>query len=220
MNNIPYYNQIMDDEKFSKIVELTLNNIKNKKHDIQSLMNIYTNTLNHKKISESQRVEIVKEILDKVKGDFPAQYYKINKIININKKKIKEVQGGAPGLLQQKIKDYPKFNKVDYVYPEIKNSVKSLSKVDIVFIGAGIGYCTVEEDAELLHKKYGHQYVNKFDNHPYYETRCGKMYIDALIKKIEKEGLNYALLEIIRYEKPVLREIIKASDRKLIGKQF
>ena len=46
------------------------------------------------------------------------------------------------------------------------------------------------------------------------------MYIDALIKKIEKRGLNYALLEIIRYEKPVLRKIIKASDRKLIGKQF
>ena len=46
------------------------------------------------------------------------------------------------------------------------------------------------------------------------------MYIDELIKKIEKEGLNYGLLEIIRYEKPVLREIIKASDRKLIGKQF
>ena len=50
---------------------------------------------------------------------------------------------------------------------------------------AGISYCAVEEDAELLHKKFGHKYRNPHGNHPYYETRCGPSYIDALIKKVE-----------------------------------
>jgi len=135
--------------------------------------------------------------------------------------KFVEVQGGAPGLVQQRVKKYPpQKKKNDFIYPWIKDDIKSRAKIDLVFMQAGISYCTVEEDAELMHKKFGHKYRNPHGNHPYYETSCGSSYIDALIKKIERFGLSYALLKITNSGKPSIRTVTQSSCKELIGLKY
>lgn len=134
--------------------------------------------------------------------------------------KVVTVQGGSPGLLQQKIKRYPQNKKRDYIYPWIKDDIKSRIKVDLVFMQAGISYCTVEEDAELLHKEYGHKYYDPHGGSPYYETRCGPKYIDLLINKIERENLTYALLKITNSTKPSIRTVTQSTYKELIGLKY
>ena len=46
--------------------------------------------------------------------------------------KFVEVQGGAPGLVQQIVKIIIK-KKNDYIYPWIKDDIKSRSKIHLVF---------------------------------------------------------------------------------------
>ena len=59
-------------------------------------------------------------------------------------------------LVQQRIKKYPPQKKKNhYIYPWIKDDIKSRSKIDL-------GCCS--------DKKFGHKYRNP-QNHPYYETR-------------------------------------------------
>ena len=102
----------------------------------------------------------------------------------------------APGLVQQRVKKYPPQKKNDYIYPWIKDDIKSRSKIDLVFMQAGISYCAVEEDAELLHKKFGHPIPH--GNHPFLRNKMlSKLYRCFDTKFRESFSLSFALLKII-----------------------
>jgi len=129
------------------------------------------------------------------------------------------VRGGQTGMVQTKLKKYPKKNYVkDYVYPGIKNLVKSNYKhIDIVFIhGLTSRYYVVEEDAQFIHALDStKEYV---ENISYFRTSIGKGEKDKFIKKLKKRNKGYVFLDMVLPKTdPIMRVIVDSSDKNLIG---
>ena len=69
--------------------------------------------------------------------------------------KIKIYSGGSTGLVQQKgIRPANKKIKSSYIFKDIKDTLKEMYKVDIVFIQGGMFFNAIEEDAEYMEKEF------------------------------------------------------------------
>ena len=126
--------------------------------------------------------------------------------------KFVEVQGGAPGLVQQRIKKYPPQKKKNhYIYPWIKDDIKSRSKIDLVFMQAGISYCTVEEDAELLHKNLVTSIGTSWKSSILRNKMWFKLYRCFDKKNREIWFILRSLLKITNSGKPSIRTVTQSS---------
>ena len=114
----------------------------------------------------------------------------------------------------------------DPILPAIKNHIKEKHSIDLVLMAGGsLGYSAVEEDAELMHSKFGHKLHDVGGTRPYMLTTVPYPIIDKIIEKLKRRGLSYAVLNVLekdhRHIKDVvMREVIKSSDRQLIGLKF
>ena len=128
------------------------------------------------------------------------------------------VQGGSTGLEQQKAKRYsPKKKPSEYKLPYLKDIVKGKHNVDVVLMAGGGGFNAVEEDAKIMNKICGHRIYE--NNAPYDQTKFPYSNKLSVINKLEKAKIKYVILSVVNHEN-VIREIVNASDTKLIGLKY
>tara|TARA_B100000029_G_C17029622_1_gene761699 strand:- start:132 stop:542 length:411 start_codon:yes stop_codon:yes gene_type:complete len=133
---------------------------------------------------------------------------------------MKIFQGGSTGLVQQKTKAYSlKIKPGEYKLPFLKDQMKKIHKVDVVLMMDHIGYSSVEEDAELIHKVFKYEIHDANGRRPYLMTTAPHNFINHLSKTLEEKDIKYVMLKIVSKD-PIIREIVKSSDTKLIGLQY
>ena len=133
---------------------------------------------------------------------------------------VRFVKGGSTGLEQQKAKRYPQKRKtVEYKYPSIKEEVKKIYDIDLVFMGGGIGYHCVEEDAEYMKKKFNSKNHDRGGYAPYKMCTVPYGSIKGWVNKFSKEKIKFVFLKVFD-SKNGIREVVESSDRKLIGLKF
>ena len=131
---------------------------------------------------------------------------------------VKFVQGGSTGLEQQKAKRYPTKRKpTEYKLPYLKDIIEGKHNVDVVLIAGGGGFNAVEEDAKTMNKVCGHRiYENRA---PYDQTKFPYSNVLSVIEKLEAVNIKYAILSVVDHDN-VIREIVHASDNKLLGLKY
>ena len=135
---------------------------------------------------------------------------------------IKIFQGGSTGLVQQKIKPQkPASSRYkEYVLPSIKDEIKKKYDIELVLIGGGpAGFSAVEEDAELMHKEFGHKIHDVGGTRPYNLTTFPYVAKIHMIKKLKKKGIKYALLSVVDKDN-VIRQVTESSDSNLVGEKY
>ena len=133
---------------------------------------------------------------------------------------VKFYQGGSTGLEQQKAKRYPKKRKpAQYKYPSIKEAIKRNYDIELVVMAGGIGFHSVEEDAEFMKKKYGHKTHDSGGRAPYIMSTFPYGGLEAMVSKFNRDKIKYAVLSVVD-SKNVIREIVESSDKKLLGLKF
>ena len=132
----------------------------------------------------------------------------------------KPYQGGSTGLEQQKAKRYPPKRKPsEYKYPFIKDEIKKSYDIELVVMGGGIGFHCVEEDAELMKKKYGKKTHDRGGKSPYLISTFPYGEIKSMVNEFDKDKIKYVILNVVDKENAI-REIVKSSNEKLIGLQY
>ena len=142
------------------------------------------------------------------------------------KKNIKSplVQGGDTGKRQQKnVGNYFKTKKTSYIFQDIKNTLKEMYKVDIVFIQGGIFFNAIEEDADFVESNLGWNKHDGGGTQPWFV--CSGMATnkmeDFLVRKMAELSLRYAILRQTDYTKiKVTRTVVAANPEDLIGMEF
>ena len=141
--------------------------------------------------------------------------------------KVKIVQGGSTGLVQQRnIPSYKKKKKGSNILPLIQSEIKRLSDSSVlVFIAGGIGYTSIEEDAKFMNKNFGHKVHDFGSTRPYIATTIPYYAKSKWIKKLDSLNLRYAFLSVIKNEKKVtsvitIREVTDSSEESLLGQKF
>jgi len=157
---------------------------------------------------------------DKSKTEYEKEQKAIREYLKRTKHSIKRpLQGGAVGKDQQRLKNYGKpSTNDDFVYPNIKNTLKKKHKhIDVVFMQGWIKeYHVAEEDAEIVHKLDKDKIYH--DIKSYLRTSIASKEKKVFINKLNKLNKGYAFLDKIKGTMPVKREIVDCSDKKLIRK--
>ena len=125
---------------------------------------------------------------------------------------------GSTGLVQQKLKKYPKRKKpTEYKLPFLKDLIKGKHDIDVVLMAGGGGFNAVEEDAILMNKICGHRIYE--NNAPYEQTKFPYANKLRVIEKLEFAKVSYVILSVVDHDK-VIREIVNSSDPKLVGLKY
>ena len=123
------------------------------------------------------------------------------------KDKIKIYQGGSTGLVQQKrIRTDSAKIKSSYIFKDIKDTLKDLHKIEVVFIQGGQNFHVIEEGSQ-----------------PWNMCSCPatKKMEMFIVREIKKISLSYAVLRQTDYTKTkVTRKIVATSNIKLLGMEF
>ena len=138
--------------------------------------------------------------------------------------KVKIYSGGSTGLVQQRgIHPVNKKVKSSYIFKEIKDTLKVMYKVDIVFIQGGIFFNAIEEDAEYMEKEFGWNKHDSGGTQPWNVCSCrsSKKMEDSIIKKMTERSLKYSILRQTDYTKTkVTRTVISSFPKELEGMEF
>ena len=140
------------------------------------------------------------------------------------KDKIKIYQGGSTGLVQQKrIRTDSAKVKSSYIFKDIKDTLKDLHKIEVVFIQGGQNFHVIEEDAELIHKEFKWKKHDQGGSQPWDMCSCPatKKMEMFIVREIKKKSLSYAVLRQTDYTKTkVTRKVVATSNIKLLGMEF
>ena len=138
--------------------------------------------------------------------------------------KIKIYSGGSTGLVQQKgIRPANKKIKSSYIFKDIKDTLKEMYKVDIVFIQGGMFFNAIEEDAEYMEKEFKWSKNDSGGTQPWNVCSCraSKKMEDFIVRKMKEKSLKYAILRQTDYTKTkVTRTVISSFPKELEGMKF
>tara|TARA_Y100001936_G_C15996101_1_gene625177 strand:+ start:146 stop:568 length:423 start_codon:yes stop_codon:yes gene_type:complete len=138
--------------------------------------------------------------------------------------KIKIYSGGSTGLVQQKgIRPANKKIKSSYIFKDIKDTLKEMYKVDIVFIQGGMFFNAIEEDAEYMEKEFEWSKHDSGGTQPWNVCSCraSKKMEDFIVRKMKEKSLKYAILRQTDYTKTkVTRTVISSFPKELEGMEF
>lgn len=138
--------------------------------------------------------------------------------------KLKIVSGGSTGLVQQRgLRSTNKKNKSSYIFKDIKDTLKEIYKVDIVFIQGGMFFNAIEEDAEYMEKEFKWSKHDNGGTAPWYVCSCraSKKMEEFIVRKMKEKLLKYAILRQTDYgETKVTRTVIAAEPKEIKGLEF
>lgn len=114
-------------------------------------------------------------------------------------------------------------NKSSYIFKDIKDTLKEIHKVDIVFIQGGVFFHAIEEDAEYMEKEFEWSKHDSGGTQPWYVCSCGasQKMEEFIVRKMKEKSLKYAILRQTDYgETKVTRTVIAAEPEEIIGLEF
>ena len=130
-------------------------------------------------------------------------------------------QGGATGLVQQRLSNYPAPKKKIGIKKEIKESCK-LQGEDLVLMQIGDYYKVIEEDAEYFHKNHKFKYTDTRED--FYVAGFHVSGIKKWKKELIENGeKDFCIVEEVFKEKGknILREVtFSSSNKKSLGLTF
>ena len=131
----------------------------------------------------------------------------------------KIVRGGATGLVQQRVKNYPKSKKRQSMKQDIKNQCNSAGD-EMVLMQFGSTFDIVDDNAEYFHKEFGIDYNPRTVN--FYQTGFPLAQINKYKAEFLERKINFCIVEEVPNEgKYHLREVtFSSSNSKSLGLSF
>lgn len=123
----------------------------------------------------------------------------------------KIVPGGATGLVQQRVKNYPHSKKRQSMKQDIKNQCNSAGD-EMVLMQFGSTFDIVDDNAEYFHKEFGFEYNPQTVN--FYQTGFPLASINKYKTEFLKRKINFCIVEEVLNEKGknIIREVTFSSS--------
>ena len=111
----------------------------------------------------------------------------------------------------------PLIKLSDPILPSIKNQIKEKHSIDVVLLAGGsLGYSAVEEDAELMHSKFGHKLHDVGGTRPYMLTTVAIPNHRQNNREIKKTGIQLCRVKCARERSSSYKRCCYERGNKII----